>query len=142
MEIPNSFDAKLVISTLNGDVEGVMAALAQGGRVTIKQAPHGFTPLLSAADDGYSEICGLLLAHSSGENEMLPNTKRTALHNAAVNGYAASVEALLSWPGVEVDLEDYAGVTPLAAACQEGHLACVSLLLKAGATKNGALPIH
>ena len=51
MEIPNSFDAKLVISTLNGTVEGVVAALAQGGRVTIRWAPHGFTPLLSAADD-------------------------------------------------------------------------------------------
>ena len=42
MESANTIE--LFKSSLNGDLEGVMAALAQGGRVAVT-TPDGFTPL-------------------------------------------------------------------------------------------------
>ena len=43
MERTNEFDKKLFSSSLNGDMEGVMAALAQGGRATwIHTRIHSF----------------------------------------------------------------------------------------------------
>ena len=56
------------------------------------------------------------------------------------------MEVLLSW-GAIVDPQEHTGGTPLFAACQEGHLACVLTLLKAHASvslvnSKGVLPIH
>ena len=144
MESVNNIDMKLLGFSFRGDLEGVVDALAQGGRVAARD-PR-FTPLLLAAQEGHTDICGLLLAHGSDVNEVTLETKQTALHQAAVRGHEALVEALLSW-GAIVDPQDHAGGTPLHFACQEGHLACVLALLKAGAnvsmpSNHGFLPIH
>ena len=132
-------------STCDGDIEGVITALAQGGRVALR-SNTGWTPLLAAARYGHTNICGLLLAHGSNVNEMIPDTKNTALYYAAINGNNATVDALLSW-GAEVNPQNHVGQTPLHAACQEGHLLCVQTLLKAGASltlpcNGGTLPIQ
>ena len=128
LESFSTWNTKLYNSSCDGDIEGVIAALAQGGMVTMR-SPQGFdTPLLAAAHYGYADICGLLLAHGSkvkktlclSVNEMIFDTKATALHLAAVKGHNASIEALLSW-GAEVNPQDHAGFTPLNAACQEGR---------------------
>ena len=145
MASANNIDEKLFKSIFYGDLEGVVDALAQGGRVAMRN-PQGGTPLLAAAQNGHTDICGLLLAHGSDVNELRVKTKNTALHAAALAGHEAVVEALLSW-GAIVDLQEQTGSTPLYAACQEGHLACVLALLKAGAsvsvpTNEGDLPIH
>ena len=145
MEKINEFDVKLFISSRDGDLEGVMAALAQGGRVAVMNQ-QGFTPLLTAAQKGHTDICGLLLAYGSDGNEMDPDKKSTALHEAALRGHVALVEALLSWRAA-VDLENHVGFTPLHAACQEGHLPCVLALLKAGPSptlpgSDGSIAIH
>ena len=145
MESVNNIDEKLFDSSLDGDLEGVVDALAQGGRVAMR-SPQGGTPLIAAAQNGHTDICGLLLAHGSDVNEVDTKTKQTALFRAAGLGHEAVVEALLSW-GAIVDPQDHAGATPLNAACQEGHLACVLALLKAGASVSlpdnlGFLPIH
>ena len=103
--------------------------------------------MLVAAKNCHTDICGLLLAHGSNVNEVMPDTEVTALHIAAWEGHNASVEALLSW-GDEVNPEDHGGFTPLLAACQEeAHVLCVLTLLKAGASltlpnNRGVLPIH
>ena len=145
MESVSTWDVKLFNSSFNGDIEGVISALAQGGRVTVRNH-QGFTPLLIAAQNGHTDICGLLLAHGSNVNEVKPDIKHTALHLAASNGHTAIVEALLSW-GAEVNPQDHHEQTPLHVACQQGHLACVLNLLKAGASVTlpgieGTLPIH
>ena len=145
MEGVSNLDAKLFNSTLHGDLEGVIAALEQGGRVTMRN-PEGFTPLLAAAQNGHTDICGLLLAHDSDVNDTEPLAKQTALHLAASKGHNTLIEALLSW-GAGVNTKDHAGFTPLHIACQEGHLLCVLTLLKPGASLtlpsiNGGLPIH
>ena len=146
MESENTVDdVKLFESSFYGDLEGVMDALAQGGRVAVRN-PEGTTPLFVAAQNGHTDICGLLLAHGSDVNEMNLKAKNTVLHQAAAQGHEAVVEALLSW-GTIVNPQDHTGATPLHGACQDGHLACVLALLKAGASvsmpsNDGALPIH
>ena len=139
------FDVMLYDSAVCGNLEGAKAALTNGGRVGWRSY-QGFTPLLSAAAKGHTDICRLLLVHSSNVNEMDPNAKQSALHNAAIKGHQAVVEALLSW-GAALDQQDDGGYTPLFVACQEGHLPCVLTLLKAGASiplpnNSGDLPIH
>ena len=146
MEGVSTFDAQLFDSSHDGDIEGVITALVQGGRVTVRGWRGRYTPLLIAAQKGHTDICGLLLAHGSNVNEVAPDTKHTALHLAACVGHSALVDALLSW-GAEVNLQDFAGYTPLHFACQEGHLLCVLTMLKAGAcltlpNNRGELPIH
>jgi len=69
MESVSTWDAKLSNSSFDGDIEGVIAALAHGARVTVR-SPKGLTPLLFAANHGYTDICGLLLAHGSNVNEV------------------------------------------------------------------------
>ena len=145
MESADSIDLKLFHSSFNGDLEVVRAALTQGGRVSFRSS-DGRTPLLVAALNEHSDICRILLAHGSNVNEVDSLTKDTALHNAAIRGYEAVVEVLLSW-GAEVDAKNNFGGTPLYNASQEGHLTCVLTLLKTGAsvslpTNDGDLPIH
>ena len=74
MEGVTSLDANLFDSSINGDIEGVIAALVQGGRVAVIN-PQGATPLIAAAQKGHTDICGLLLAHGSNVNEVRPVTK-------------------------------------------------------------------
>ena len=145
MESVRTWDAKLFNSSLHGNIEGVIAALAQGGRVTYRNS-EGATSLIVAAEYGHTHICGLLLAQGSNVNETENETEHSALHLAASNGHNASVEALLSW-GAEVNPQDHHGFTPLHGACQEGRLLCVLTLLKAGASVTlpnnfGSMPIH
>ena len=61
MESVSVSDVKLFNSSASGDKEGVIAALAQGGRVTVRN-PQGLTPFLIASLKGHMDICGLLVA--------------------------------------------------------------------------------
>ena len=88
MERVNTSDAKLYNSSFSGDIEGVIAALAQGGKVTMR-CPNGFTPLAAAAQNGHADICGLLLAYGSNVNETDPGPRHTALHFATNRGHSS-----------------------------------------------------
>ena len=145
MEGVNTINVKIFNSSVNGDLQGVVDALAQGGRVAVRN-DQGMAPLLVAAKYGHTDVCGILLASGSQVNEQQLKSNNTALHIAALRGHEVVVEVLLSW-GAIVDPQDHAGMTPLYFACQEDHLACVFALLKAGASvsvrnDSGVLPIH
>ena len=71
MEGASTLSAKLFSSALAGDIDGVIAALSQGGKVTVRNT-QGYTPLLAAVQKGHTDICGLLLAHDSNVNEVVP----------------------------------------------------------------------
>ena len=63
-----------------------------------------------------------------------------------MHGSHGTLFTLLSC-GASVDKQDINGFTPLAVACQEGHLACALSLLQAGASlyrknNDGVFPIH
>ena len=84
----------LLTAALNGHTDICDLLLEHGSDVAMRNH-QGFTPLLAAAQNGHTDICGLLLAHGSDVNEVHLKTKLTALHEAAVRGHEAVVEALL-----------------------------------------------
>ena len=117
--------------------------MALGGRVTFR-SNTGFSPLLAAAQRGHTDISGLLLAHGSNVNEVAPDTKHTALQNAAAKGHNALVEALLSW-GAEVNPKDFEGwtVDTIALFLPRGtHALCSDTIEGRGQPHFAKLPIH
>jgi ankyrin repeat protein len=62
------------------------------------------------------------------------NLGETALYKAACDNNIVAVAALLG-AGAEVDLPDFAGLTPLCAAISRGHNDTASLLLEGGADR-------
>ena len=61
----------------------------------------------------------------------LANEKGTLLYIAAVKGYTAIARELLSKPGIDVNLAQKKGATPLCPAAELGHVEIVKLLLAA-----------
>ena len=73
-------------------------------------------------------------------------TKRTALHLAALRGHHHCVDRLLA-VGASTKAKDSRGQTPLSLAAGRGHVACVESLLAARASPNavdsdGGSPLH
>ena len=94
----------------------MIAALAQGGRVTVRN-PDGFTPLLIAAQNGHTDICGLLVAHSSNVHDQ-NDEGFTPLLVAADNGHTDIIGLLLVYEGINASQNVYEGLN--AQNCYEG----------------------
>jgi ankyrin repeat protein len=103
----------------------------------------GWTPLNSAASQGFVRVVRLLLAEGAELDEK-DKDDSTPLYLASANGHAKVVKRLL-WAaksqGAEegsktipsVEIASGGGLTPLIAAATEGHSQVVRLLLDAGA---------
>ncbi|CAG2112218.1 unnamed protein product [Medioppia subpectinata] len=64
---------------------------------------------------------------------------RSAIHYAADYGHKDIIEYLIG-KGVELNVVDKHGITPLLAAIWEGHTECVRLMIAGGAHKSGQTP--
>lgn len=93
----------------NHDYEGIKEYLDKGGSRTIRYANN--TPLMSAADKGYTDICELLLYYSNGK---IDKSKKR----------------------VEIDATNEYGWTALMFAAQSNKGKTVDYLIKNGANKN------
>ena len=146
ISISKEFDMELLNSSRDGDIEGVIHALSNRDPKDPARISR-LTPLLAAAKNGHTDICGILLAAGGADvNEIELDTLNTALHFAVLGDNKALVEALLSW-GAKVDQQAYCGDTALYLACQEGYMDCFETLTKEGANLrlsplNGCPPIH
>jgi hypothetical protein len=111
----------------HGRLQVVALLLARGARTT--PADDGWTPLMSAAQKGHTDIVELLLAHREGEQLDRQNSpgRRTALHFACYYGEAGVLRALLG-AGADPHVVDHDGRTPLSNAVRRGHAECVALL--------------
>jgi ankyrin repeat protein len=92
----------------------------------------GCTPLFVATvEDQLDEVMALLSKHAdvNKANEV----GATSLHAAAMNNREAIMRALLAVPGVNIDVEDCDGDTPLQVAIDEGHKVVAQLLADEGA---------
>ncbi|XP_074138188.1 SMC5-SMC6 complex localization factor protein 1 [Sminthopsis crassicaudata] len=54
----------------------------------------------------------------------------TALHRACINNQVEKLILLLSLPGTDINVKDYAGWTPLHEACNHGNTVCVQEILQ------------
>ncbi|XP_072462214.1 SMC5-SMC6 complex localization factor protein 1 isoform X3 [Notamacropus eugenii] len=72
----------------------------------------------------------------------------TALHRACINNQVEKLILLLSLPGTDINVKDYAGWTPLHEACNHGNTVCVQEILQRCpevdllAQVDGVTPLH
>lgn len=121
----------LCIAAFAGKIELVRLLLRRGAQKGLS-GPDGYSDLQGAASQGKSETCKVLVEHGADINQQHPSTKESALSLAAMGGYHSTLFTLLSL-GAEINNKAWTGFTPLAYACQNGHLANVVSLLQAGA---------
>jgi ankyrin repeat protein len=107
----------------DGDLEGVRRVLGQ--IVTLRNAPDGLSLVAVACNLGHSQIAEELVASGA-------LIDGAALLAAAHNGSVRVAEALLA-RGLDPDLADSDGQTPLMVAAKGDHDNVVRLLLESGA---------
>lgn len=99
----------------------------------------GCTALILAAQFGYREIVGLLLARGASK-EVIDNRGMTPLMHAAFNGHVEVVDELL-FVGVTIDRVAFCGYTAILFAANRGHTLCCQRLFAAGASPAARTPI-
>ena len=117
------------------NLEGVRFLIDQGFDVKTNDA-------LITASRGLNEDISLLVLKHAGA----PARDSEAIHNAALQGHARFIAALLD-AGVDVDALNGHKLTPLFHAARQGHADAVELLLARGAavepdTESGSTPLH
>lgn len=90
----------------------------------------GTTALIKAASCGHQSLVSLFMDHNADPTKH--NWYGTALHAAAEAGMVGSIHELLD-RGVDVDIEDKHGRSPLICAAQSGHTRATLALLERGA---------
>lgn len=97
------------------------------------QSRFGETPLYQAVQRNRLSAAKILL--DSGADSNVPKDEnKTALSWAAAEGSEESIDLLLKQPGIELDIPDKFGHTPLLRAADAGHTKCVRMLLDKGAS--------
>ncbi|KAI2707640.1 hypothetical protein CBS147332_6698 [Penicillium roqueforti] len=112
----------LFVAAQHGHDE-IVALLLDSGRVDLEIADkHGTTPLGIAAERNHEDIVRRLLA---GPRRANPNARdkkgRTPLFHAALSGRLGVVIILLEADGIDLQLSDAEGKTPVAVALEYGN---------------------
>ncbi|KAI6206862.1 hypothetical protein M3Y94_00962500 [Aphelenchoides besseyi] len=128
-QIETNRNTALTLACFQGRTEVVRLLLSFGANVE-HRAKTGLTPLMEAANGGYTDVGALLLKHGADPNAPpVPTSRDTALTIAADKGHATFVSMLLN-QGAVIDVKNKKGCTPLFLACSNGHLETVKILVK------------
>ncbi|CAM9190056.1 unnamed protein product, partial [Ectocarpus sp. 6 AP-2014] len=105
---------------------------ASAGEIDINEGDEtGTTPLIYAAQGGYSRVVRMLL--QAGANVAVEaDTMYTALHGSTVTGRQDVAQMLID-AGANVDAGNEDGMTPLMFAATDGKLAVAKVFIAAGA---------
>lgn len=90
----------------------------------------GYTPLMFACRQGYTEVVRLLLPHTTTINARSKNHDESALILAAAYNHRDVVELLLEHQDIDLHAQDSQGRTPLMIACNQKFADIVDLLLR------------
>jgi len=96
--------------------------------------PDGWTPLMSAAQNGHAAAIEAMVRLGADLNRV-SNRGATALLIAAMTGQVAAIEAL-GRLGANLNIADNDGCTPMFMAAQNGHAAAIEALGRLGADPN------
>ena len=122
--------APLVDLCVNGDLEGVQAALARGDDVNAGTEENN-TGLMAALSEGHNSIVKVLLQQSSLDINRSNSHGFTAVHFACKNDNVANLRMLLGDPKLtSVNARNNFGWTPLMIAVCDGSVECVRELVR------------
>ena len=133
-----SINEQLLQSAMEGNIDGVRAAIDQGADVFAIQNNDGYTALHLATVYCHTDTVKALLNVSGIDAATLITIQnrngRTALHEAAVSGLTDIVNALLAGMGPDraatlITIQDCTGRTALHMAAAGGHTDIVTALL-------------
>jgi len=117
-----------------GDLGKVDSELKKGTPVDLPEEIKQSTALMFAAERGFAEIVGRLVAGGANVNHK-NKYGFTALHAAASGGHSGLAKYLLN-NGAEIDAQDNLGQTPLYFAAERGSLEAARVLVENGADVN------
>lgn len=140
---PYSDKAKRWVERRRQAKSAIAELLIENGADAQTFAPDGFTPLHRAAQNGYSDICTLLLSCGAQVNAATKDTRLrtfagyncTALFFAASNNDCKTAKTLLG-NGADQNIMTNDESFPLYVASQMGHCEMAELLLENGADPN------
>ena len=92
----------------------------------------GETPLYQAIQRNHLSAAKMLLEAGADPN-ISTDVHTTALSWAAAEGSEESIQLLLNQAGIELDIPNQSGQTPLLRAADAGHTKCIRMLLDKGA---------
>ncbi|CAD7697559.1 unnamed protein product [Ostreobium quekettii] len=121
----------LMLAAFMGHLEIVELLIDEGARINSTDIDER-TPLHYASQKNHTTVVQVLLEHGADLNSQ--GTKMsTPLFVAAQSDATGALDYLLQMDGIEVDLDNFQGWTPLIAAADMGHEASVQRLLDAEA---------
>ncbi|KAM6521558.1 hypothetical protein FSOLCH5_006312 [Fusarium solani] len=98
--------------------------------------PNGMMGLHIAAHLGVANLVRALSTRAGALVNALDEWGSTALAWATNRGHEQTVEAILEFKAIDVDIRDCRGKTPISLAARNGHTAIVKMLLDHGANPN------
>jgi ankyrin repeat protein len=129
------FDPALHVAIRENATQAALSLLSMGAPIGAENV-KGVTPLILAAQKGNLVVVQDLLSRGASPSATSVNGT-TAVLQASHFGNLEILETLLHAGGTRLmELANYNHTTPLMRAAQEGHVACVRLLLKIGALVN------
>ncbi|XP_076805923.1 dynein axonemal heavy chain 12-like [Clavelina lepadiformis] len=141
----NSMETPLLVAVDNDHREIVLSLLKAGSQPN-KALNRGWTVLHEAVYRGHVDILGMLLRHGGD-----PNTRDgfgiSPVFTSAACGRSNCLKQLLQAGGEPNMCSKSRMASPLYEACKEGHVGCVTTLLRHGASPHlvncdGLFPIH
>ena len=119
-----------------GDVARATALLKVRANVNAASATDNLTPLMFAADNGYTEIVRLLLEAGANPNVSMATVDRDTPLLMAIRWEDLELVKLLVLWGAAVDGSNINGITALASASDTGYTDIVEFLIGCGADVN------
>jgi len=106
----------LMQSCINGDLEGVKAALQRGNDVNSKDE-RGMTGLMNAVIHDENSVVAFLLNTPNIDVNQKDDEDKCALHKAASWKNIEALKLLLEVPNIDVNIVDHNGLSALDMAC-------------------------
>ena len=136
LDIKNeSGDTALMRAVLRNNFKSAEILIKEGASLKIRDN-RGYTPFLRACEKGNLEIAKLLIKDKSEfKDRVLLNPKKSALHLAIKKNNLDIIKWLLE-NGVDINIKDEDGRTPLMDSVLNLKISMVKFLLEKGASTN------
>jgi len=140
-DVDESLQSALHVAAAEGNLPVLKLLVKKGGNLNL-QDMNGWTPLHCAASNGHLKVCEYLLENKGVDACVSTNERTSVLHYLVRNAppeemalYLRVVSLALE-RGIDVDIQNKHGETPLHSACLRGNVAAVKFLLEKKAGSN------